>query len=291
MTFFLGTVGNVRLRRNNEVVLTAVIKDADITPSLNRLSFEGSSENMLTGDRVTVSTEDPRGLLFFTVSSWVDGEGVEQRSFNAFVNVNAAGGLRFYPTLADAVNNNRATEYILKSFAGDPLPVAIAVRDIAPNVLGSVTSYEFNTDREALDTTTLADKFKRMYSAGLISGGGSLDCNFSYETSGIQETPLLMLQLIHRVDIGSQFSCLLSITDADTDPSVENIFYEFEAMVTRSGIQVTATDLITCRIDFVTTGEIQLRVGRPSGYILKEDTDRIALNQDSLSFLLTEVED
>jgi hypothetical protein len=41
----------------------------------------------------------------------------------------------------------------------------------------------------------------------------------------------------------------------------------------------------------VTTGEINLRVGRPSGYILKEDEDRLALNQNSMEFLLAEVED
>jgi hypothetical protein len=62
-------------------------------------------------------------------------------------------------------------------------------------------------------------------------------------------------------------------------------------MVTRSGIQVSATELITCSLDFVTTGEIKLLIGRPSGYILKEDDDRIALNQNNLAFLLTEVED
>jgi hypothetical protein len=291
MTYFLGNVGNVRLRRNNEVVLTAEIKDADVTVVLNRVGFEGSIENLLTGDRITISTDDPRGLLFFTVGSWVDGEGVEQRSFSAFINVNAAGGLRFFPTFADAVNNNRAAEFQVKSFAGNPIFVTITARDIAANVLGCVSNYEFNTDRESLDTTTLSDKFKRMYSAGLISGAGSIDCNFSYQTSGIRETPLLMLQLINRVDIGSQFDCLLSITDSESDPNVANIYYEFGAMVTRSGIQVAASEIITCRIDFVTTGEIKLLVGRPSGYILKEDDDRIALNQNSLEFLLTEVED
>jgi len=291
MTYFLGTLGNVRLRRNNEVTLQAVVKDADVTPVLNRVGFDGSIENLLTGDRITISTSDSRGLLFFTVGSWVDGEGVEQRSFSPYINVNTAGGLRFFPTFADAVNNNRAAEYEVKSFAGDPILVTITVRDIAANVLGCVSNYEFNTDRESLDTTTLSDKFKRMYSAGLISGAGSIDCAFNYETSGIKETPLLMLQLINRVDIGSQFDCLLSITDSENDPSVADIYYEFEAMVTRSGIQVAAGDVITCRIDFVTTGEIRLLVGRPSGYILKEDDDRLALNQNNLEFLLTEVED
>jgi hypothetical protein len=75
------------------------------------------------------------------------------------------------------------------------------------------------------------------------------------------------------------------------DPSALDIYYEFNAMVTRSGLELSASDIISCSIDFVTTGEIKLRVGRPSGYILKEDDDRLALNQNSLEFLLTEVED
>lgn len=291
MTYFLGTLGNVRLRRNNENTLSALVRDADVTPSFNRIGFEGAIDNLLTGDRVTISTDDPRGLLFFDVSAWIDGVSAVQQRISAFINVNVAGGLRFFRSFSDAVNNNRAAELQVASFVGDPIPVTVDVTSVAANVLGSVSNYEFNTDRESLDTTTLTDKFKRMYSAGLISGAGSIDCNFSYETSGIKETPLLMLQLIQRVDIGSQFDCLLSITDSENDPTVSDIYYEFTAMVTRSGIQVAAGDLITCRIDFVTTGEIRLVVGRPSGYVLKEDEDRIELNQDSLSFLLTEVED
>ena len=291
MTYFLGTLGNVRLRRNNENALSTSVSDADVTSILNRIGFEGAIDNLLTGDRVTISTDDPRGLLFFDVSAWIDGVSAVQQRISVFINVNVAGGLRFFRNFSDAVNNNRAAELQVASFVGDPISVTVDVTNFRTNVLGSVSNYEFNTDRESLDTTTLTDKFKRMYSAGLISGAGSIDCNFSYETSGIKETPLLMLQLIQRVDIGSQFDCLLSITDSENDPTVSDIYYEFTAMVTRSGIQVAAGDLITCRIDFVTTGEIRLVVGRPSGYVLKEDEDRIELNQDSLSFLLTEVED
>jgi len=291
VTYFLGNVGNVRLRRNSENVLTALVKDADTVPGLNRIGIEGAIDNLLTGDKVTLSTDDPRGLVFFPVGAWVDGEGVTQTSFSAFINVNAAGGIRFFPTFQAAVNNIRAQEYTIQNFGGAPLPVQVLVRDLSANVLGDVTSYEFNTDRDALDTTVLSDKFKRMYSAGLISGSGKIDCIFSSQTSGVKETPLLALQLINRVDIGSEFDCLLSITDQENDPTTLDIYYEFTAMVTRSGLQVSATELITCSIDFVTTGEIRLLVGRPSGYILKEDDDRIALNQDNLAFLLTEVED
>jgi hypothetical protein len=294
MTYFVGRVGNVRLRRNNNLSLTAIVKDADTITVLNRIGIEGATDNLLTGDKITISTPDPRGLIFFPVGNWIDGEGVVQRAFSAFINVNAAGGIRFFPTFAAAVNNNRAQEYTIVSFAGDPLLVEIRVRDVSANVLGDVTGYTFNTDREGLDATTLSDKFKRMNSAGLLSGSGSIDCLFNNKTSGVNETPLLMLQLIHRVDIGSEFDCLLNITDSRNDLSLsasDNIFYEFTGLVTRSGLEISGQELISCSIDFVTTGEIKLLVGQPAGYVLKEDDDRIALNQNSLEFLLTEVED
>jgi len=87
---------------------------------------------------------------------------------------------------------------------------------------------------------------------------------------------------------------LLNITDSRNDLSLtatDNIFYEFTALVTRSGLELSGQELISCSIDFVTTGEIKLLVGQPAGYVLKEDDDRIALNQNSLEFLLTEIED
>ena len=195
MTYFLGNVGNVRLRRNSENILNVVVKDADTITSLNRIGIEGAIDNLLTGDKVTISTEDARGIAFFPVNSWVDGEGVSHRSFSQFINVNAAGGVRFFPTFQAAVNNVRAQEYTIQSFGGGPLPLQIQVRDISANVLGDVTSYEFNTDREALETTALSDKFKRMYSAGLISGSGKIDCIFNNQTSGVKETPLLALAI------------------------------------------------------------------------------------------------
>jgi hypothetical protein len=294
MTYFVGRVGNVRLRRNNNLLLNAIVKDADTITVLNRVGIDGATDNLLTGDKVTISTPDPRGLIFFPVTNWVDGEGVIQTAFSAFINVNAAGGVRFFPTFATAVNNDRAYEWTIVNFTGDPLPVQIRVRDVSANVLGDVTGYTFNTDREGLDATTLSDKFKRMNSAGLLSGSGSIDCLFNNQTSGVNETPLLMLQLIHRVDIGSEFDCLLNITDSSNDSSLalsDNIYYEFTGLVTRSGLELSGQELISCSIDFVTTGEIKLLVGQPAGYVLKEDDDRIALNQNSLEFLLTEIED
>jgi hypothetical protein len=82
----------------------------------------------------------------------------------------------------------------------------------------------------------------------------------------------------------------LQLTDSAAYPGSESVYYEFDAMVSRAGVDVKADQVISCVIDFVTTGEIRLIVGEPAGYVLKEDTDRIQLQQN-LDFLLSGMED
>jgi hypothetical protein len=291
MAVFLGYKGNIRLRRGAKQdygQLADRIGPDDVNTYLNRLGFSTALDNLLTGDRLEISTQDPRGLVCFPASAW-DSATVET-GISAYVNVNGAGGLRFFNSFEDAVNNVRANEIALYAFTGEPLDIEYTVRDLRANVLGNVTGYTFNSDRETLEVTTLSDKFKKQYNAGLISGGGSIDCLFDYESTGIKETPLLMLQLIQRVDIGSEFDLALYVTDSSLDASVDSIYYEMTALVTRAGITLNADSLIECSIDFVTTGEVRLLIGEPAGYILKEDDDRIRLQQ-SVDFLLQEVDD
>ncbi len=291
MTVFVGHKGNIRLKRGQRIgygLLEARVAPDDINTQLNRLSFDNAIDNLLTGDRLELSTNDPRKLLCFPASTWIDGQLNEEVSL--YINVNAVGGLRFFTSFEDAVNNVRANEVSLANFNGAPLTVEAKVRDTAYNVLGNVSGYTFNTDRESIDTTTLADKFRQQYSAGLISGSGSIDCLFDYRTSGVNEMPLLMLQLIQRLDIGSEFDLALYLTDSSLNPAVNSVYYEVAAMVTRAGITVQDNEIVACTIDFVSTGEIKLLVGEPTGYILKEDDGLIELEQ-SLDFLLKEVED
>jgi hypothetical protein len=207
MTFFLGTKGNVRLRRGTQVLLGSLADEIgpdDVNTSLNRLSFDGALQNILTGDKIDIATEDSRGLVCFPADTWSDN--TVNNGITAYVNVNAMGGLRFFREFEDAVNNDRSKEIPLAAFSGAPLLITVRVRDVSYRVLGNVTDYEFSTDRTAVDTTSLDDRFKQQVSAGLISGAGRISCAFSYLTSGITETPLLMLQLIQRVDIGASLT-------------------------------------------------------------------------------------
>ena len=291
MAVFVGHQGNVRLRRGSsseDGLITDVILSDDVNTALNRLNFDKSLDNLITGDRVDITTEDSRCLVFLPSSFW--NSNTTEDSASVYINVNAAGGLRLFNSFQDAVNNNRATEIVLTEFAGNPLDIEINVRDVSYNILGNVSGYTLNTEREAIDVTALADKFRKQYAAGLITGAGTIDCLFDYGTTGIKEPPVLLLQLIHRIDIGSEFDLALYLTDSTSNPLNQTVYYEMKAMVTRAGVTIEDNAVVSCAVDFITTGEIRLLIGEPAGYVLKEDDDRIELEQ-SLGYLLKEVED
>ncbi len=213
MTYFLGHYGKVKLRRKSATTFSSSVSPADVNTILNRFGFDGSVENLLTGDQLRIFTDDPRGLDFLPPSTWPDGGGATLNEVVAYSNINAIGGIRLFNDFSNAINNNRTVEYPLESFTGNPIDINVSVYGSVERVLGDVTGFTFNTDREALDTTTMSDRFKKMYSAGLISGSGSIDCIFNTSNSGLVENSLLMLQLINRTDIGSEFSCFLQLTE------------------------------------------------------------------------------
>lgn len=291
MAVFLGTTGNIRLKRGTQAGLSSFTDEItadDVTTGLNRVGLARSGDNLVTGDRIEISTTDPRGLVCFAASNWPSA--TVEDSITAYVNVNAVGGLRLFDTFEQAVNNNRTAEYTVAAFAGDAIPVTITLRDTVSRVLGNVTSYELNTTRDQVDTTALSDKFKTQFAAGMISGSGRIECLFDYQTTGITEVPILLLQTLQRVDIGSSCDLALYVVDRALDASEQSVYYEFEAVITAAGVTVDTNSAVSCALEFVTTGEIKLLIGEPEGYILKEDEDRIYLER-SLGFLLQETED
>jgi hypothetical protein len=287
-----GDSGCVQLRRRTGVTLTSNVGAADIDTQIKRFSFDGAETNLLSGDRLELATDDSRGLAFIPPSWWPDNK--VHHSLNAYVHVNALGGLRLFRTFTDAINNNKAVASEVTDFSGDPIAVTAEVRDTEARPLGGIISYSFNTDRSVADVSSLGDLFSEQFSAGTISGSGSFDCFFKVEdglcaVSGLRERELSMVlpQLLLRADMGGEFDALLNI--AAPKPQTP-IFYEITGIITRSAITVRPGGAVELAVDFVTTGEFALKIGEPSGYILKEDYDRIMREQD-IDYLLTEPTD
>lgn len=292
MTFFAGHTGTIRLRRNTQATaFTSAIEPDDVNTILNRVGFDGSMENVLTGDRLAIRTEDSRGLAFLPDSAWA--VNARQKATALFVNVNLAGGVRFFKEFEAALNNDRTKEIFLSSFAGAPLPIEVTIEDTDFNTLGGVTGFTLQTERDAIETTTLNDKFKQQYSAGLISGSGSIDCLFRYHglDTGRKELPLLMLQIIQRVEIGSAFETELFLTDENVYGSDLDVYYKLQAVITRAGVEVKSDGIISCSIDFLSTGEMKLLVGIAPGYVLQENQNRILTQELGIDALLKEIDD
>lgn len=293
MTLFAGHNGVVQLRRSTQkIVLNKQISSDDVNTTLNRFGFDGSEDELLTGDFITITTEDPRGLAFLSPSFWSwTNTTVPLNKAAFYINVNTLGGLRVFSQFNDAINNNRANETQLTEFTGGPLSVEISVEDTNFNTLGKVTGYTLNTEREAVDITSLSDKFRQQYSAGLISGNGSIDVLFGYDTVVREETPLLLLQLIQRIETGSGFEASLFLATEQSYGSNLDVWYQFGAIVTRAGVEVRGDNIISCAIDFLTTGEVRLQVGQAPSYVLQENLGKINLNEYTVDALLKEVDD
>lgn len=287
-----GEGGCVQLRRRTGVTLSSEVVESDVNTLIKRFGFAGAEANVITGDRLEIATTDPRGLVFIPADWWPDNR--VHHSAMLYAHVNSMGGIRMYRSFVDAINNDKAKASDVVPFTGAPIPVTAEVRDTGAHPLGGVTGYTFNTDRAAVDVTSLGDLFSEQFSAGTISGSGSFDCYFKVEDGlcavagqGDRELSMILPQLLLRADMGGEFDAVLTL--AAPKPSTP-IFYELTGIITRSAVTVRPGGAVELAVDFVTTGEFGLKIGEPSGYILKEDYDRVMREQD-IDFLLTEPTD
>jgi len=165
------------------------------------------------------------------------------------------------------------------------IPVSVTVRNNVERIVGQVTDFTLNTSREAVDVTELGDEFRQQYSA-LISGSGQLNCFFDYErrmcdnlseaSSNVIEMPIYMHQLLLRTRLGSSFRSKLTLVCRGPKPGSfqedldDEVWYEFDGLVTNVAIAFEPTQPVRTTVDFVTTGEVKLRTRMISNYIVQE---------------------
>lgn len=301
MAVLLGYQGQVELRRTQvDEKFTGEVKQSDVNTSKDRFSFDFPSGMLITGDQVEIRTTDDSLLSFISSDGWYTGSVYKNGVF--YVYVDEAGGVRLYKSFDEAVAGE-VTGRINLVDPGRTVPISLEVRNNNERILGQVKSFELNTERDSIDTTSLSDEFRRQYS-GLISGSGQLTCFFEYErrtcdplTTGSAdylEMPLYIHQLLLRTRLGSEFWAKLTLvsngpkpygTLADID---DEIWYEFNARITNVGIAFDPAAPIESTIDFVTTGEIKLRTRYVSNYLLQEDASRIRQEANQSGFLEVE---
>ena len=177
--------------------------------------------------------------------------------------------------------------------------IIIQTRDSTYRQLALIKAFEFTTERETIDTTTLTDEFRKRYESGLISGQGRLDCfwDHRYElcdptVCAGAELPVYLAQLCIRLVQGADFFGRFYIYTpggADLRSSETSVWYEADCIVTNVSVNVTADEAIESSIDFVTTGKFKLLMGGLPSYVLTEEPAKL-LQEDGSGILLSQLD-
>ena len=289
MSIYLGTFGKVELRRQFEDTrLVSTVNTGDVNVTRKRFSFDFQKNQLLTGDQITITSTDGSALSF--ISSYT------KTSIKRFINVDAIGGVRLYTSFADAVNGG-ATNAIALAAPSSDIPISVTVENSDFRVLAQVNSFELNTQRETVDTTTLSDEFRNQVSS-LMSGSGRMSCFWEYTGETVNDIPQYILQLILRTKVGSKFSARFYLKSGNHNPSGiaananDEIWYEFNGVLTSCAMQFSPDNAVQFTADFITTGPIELKTTlAPIDKLLQEDSDDIVLEQDATAKLSLESSD
>ena len=275
MTIYLGYTGSVELTRSSiDESFTSIVNPSDVSASRDTFSFDFAEGMLLTGDQLEITATDNGALDFVTGRTYSSGKW--------YINVDQVGGVRLYDSFSNAVAGG-STGRVDLSTPSRNIPIRVQVANSIGRLMAKVTNYELNTSRDAVDVTEIGDEFKRQYGT-LISGSGSIQCFFDYTNTSYTgaltdpELAVYMHQLVMRQQLGSEFKAKLYLvtreTGADTD---DEVWYEFDALVTNVAMAFDPAEPVRSTIQFVTTGEIKLLVKTITNYLVQEDLGKISL--------------
>ena len=295
MGIYLGSIGEVELKRLSlEGGKESIVNPSDVNTTKNRFSFDFDEGYLITGDLIEITATDGTDLDFVASSGWANN--TVQSSGNWYVFVDELGGIKLYSTFSGSLDGGTDDQIALATITRD-IPINVTVRDRDSRLLAAVTGYELNTDRETVDITALSEEHRQQYSS-LISGNGSLTAHWDYVNNQSYEPAHYLMQLVLRTEIGSSFHGKFYIKKFNgiaqsgsftPDQANDELWWEFDALVTSSAVDFTPDSVIISRIDFVTTGPVRLRARtQQKRYLLQEDSGKIALEQDASSYVLLE---
>ena len=274
MPVYLGTGGFIELERTSmESSLNVTLTVSDVNTSRKRFSVDHKLGQIITGDKLDISRTDGTGNL-----ELVNGHSARDGTF--FVHIDAIGGMRLYNSFSLAVTGLKSDALTLVT-PSEQQSLSIKVRNTSFKPLARVEEYEFTTQRDQVEINQLGDTFKRQYDSGLISGQGSMTCfwehryvSTDHDFSANQEFSSYLARLILRVQQGADFFGRFFLY-RESASSANNAWYECQAQITNCSVTVPNVGIIKTNIDFVTSGEFNLKIGSTPSFLLQEDTDFI----------------
>ena len=279
MTVYLGTFGEILLKRQfNGGVLSSLINRSDVNAAEKRFSFDFDNQQFITGDKLEITSRNGTNLDFIS--------GHTESSIKKFVHVDEASGIRLYDNFALSIAGGKANAIALAK-PGNAIPIKVKVENPRTRLLAQVSNYEINTERETVDTTALSEEFRTRINT-LISGSGRITAFWEYAGNTANELPHYLYELVHRTKVGSNFVGRFYLKKGGYNPSGvaersnDEIWWRVEGIITSAAIQFAPDNVVQLAIDFITTGEIRLRMDlEPKLKLLQENSSRLQSEEDA----------
>ena len=287
MSVYLGTFGEVELKREFDgSELQSTINPSDVNATAKRFSFDFDHGQLLTGDQIEITSTDGTALDFIDVS----GSAYTKKAIQKFIYVDQLDGIRLYDSFAHAVNGGKTNATTLRTPADD-IEIKVEVKNASYRLMAQVNSFEINTERETVDTTTLSDEFRSRVNT-LISGSGRISAFWEYTGDTANELPNYLMELALRTRVGSNFKGKFYLKTANYNPSGvadrvnDAIWYQADGIITAAAVQFAPDNTVQITADFITTGEIQIRVDlEVPDATVTEAGDNLVLTQDTAANL------
>jgi len=283
MSVYLGTFGKVELKRQADAKgLRSQIKRSDVNANAKRFSFDFDHGQLITGDKIRIKSIDGSALDFI--------DNFSEATITKFIYVDEADGVRLFNTFSQAVNGLKA-DAIALSEPADSIDISVDIRSTVPRLLAQVSSFELNTERETVDTTTLSDEFRSRINT-LMSGSGRMSCFWEYTGDTSNELPNYLVELALRTKIGSNFHAQFYLKTPVYNPGGvsardgDEVWYDFDAVITACAVQFAPDNTVQITADFITTGKVELKMKiEVPDKIRQESGDDINLDQDATAKL------
>ena len=283
MSIYMGEQGSLLIKRASDTddFLRSDLDPDDVNVTRKRFSFDFPPEALITGDRLEIYTADGSTLELVLGHVQPDGQW--------FCNIDDAGGVRLFNSFEDAINGSisQALPLITPSASKQ---ILVRTRNGLYRCQAQMRSWDITTNRAQVDTTVLGEEFVSQYTRGLVSGQGTTTClwDFRHEacdpnSSGYgTERPHYLCELLLRLKQGAVFHGQFFVFKGEGTASV---WYEADCVVTNAALNFAPGEVVESRVEFVTTGPIELHTGEIDGYMLQEDTG-IVLQEDDAGILL-----
>ena len=181
-----------------------------------------------------------------------------------FIYVDQLGRVSFYSTRANALRgatNNRVA--IFKVDSSD-LQIALSVTESDWRIQSLLREWSLNLTAPEVDTTGVGEKFGDAVKS-IVSGGGSLDfiVERNEELDSQDSTALLNLLLMTEkgCKADAEFWMIQNRIGEGGTLLPGDLYYETQLMVTSIAINTRPDEIIAGSLNFVTVGEIALRMG------------------------------